>query len=703
MVVAVFILLGGFWQLARYQWTARYVALEALRLGIVASILFTLCQPEWVSLVRPQQKPVLGVLADDSRSMETQDALLENESVSRRQRIASFRESSMWQGVTMDYQVNWQDFESSDSGQTNIHRALSASGGAEALVLFSDGDWNAGEPPSSVASMLGGNGIAVIAISLGTMNSQPDLILESQAIPRTVVIGESVKVPYALINRFSESREVELSFLQNDVVLETKRTELQSGRRLEETFQWIPDEEGDATLRIIAAQQSGEAQFDNNAIEYAITVAPQALKVLVLESRPRWEFRYLRNALMRDPGVEVHCLLYHGGELGMGNGPGYLDTFPDPAALSEYDVVFIGDLGVREGQLRREDAENLKELVETQSSGLVFLPGKRGHQSAILGTSLGDLMPVTLDAANPQGIASREVAALELTDAGRRNALTALGADSDNERIWRSLPGFSWHAAVKRAKAGSLVLAVHESKRTASGRMPLLVTRPFGRGQVLFLGTDGAWRWRRGVEDRYHYRFWGQVARWMAYQRAMGADEHGRLIVAPERPEVGGRLSVNTTLLGHSRNPLTEQRVTATLVHAEAGELERVDLREEEGGWGTYSGSLAITNEGQHTLTVSAEDEGVSITKEVNVKARSLEPIGEPARPEVMKGIAQLSGGAHLDASDVQEKLPNLLKQFLKQEPREVRTRLWSHPLWMAWIIGLMTVYWMMRKRIGLV
>src|SRR5438105_12925440 len=50
------------------------------------------------------------------------------------------------------------------------------------------------------------------------------------------------------------------------------------------------------------------------------------------------------------------------------------------------------------------------------------------------------------------------------------------------------------------------------------------------------MGTDGAWRWRKGVEDKYHYRFWGQVVRWMAYQRNMVKGETMRLYYSPDQP-----------------------------------------------------------------------------------------------------------------------------------------------------------------------
>ena len=71
----------------------------------------------------------------------------------------------------------------------------------------------------------------------------------------------------------------------------------------------------------------------------------ETLKVLVVDSFPRWEYRFLRNALERDPGVEVSCLLFHP-QLGKGQGRDYLQEFPaKPEELAKYDVIFLGDVG----------------------------------------------------------------------------------------------------------------------------------------------------------------------------------------------------------------------------------------------------------------------------------------------------------------------------------------------------------------------
>ena len=191
--------------------------------------------------------------------------------------------------------------------------------------------------------------------------------------------------------------------------------------------------------------------------------------------------------------------------------------------------MLFRSVGVGENELTKENCVELQGLVEQQGSGLVFLPGSRGRIWSLQDTALGALMPVELDEVQPKGIGASAPARLALTSRGQGHLLTMLAAnEQDNIAIWRQLPGFYWHAAVKKARPGAEVLAVHEGERNEWGRVPLLVTRPQGNGKVLFMGTDGAWRWRRGVEDVYHYRFWGQVVRWMSYQRHLAHDQIGR-------------------------------------------------------------------------------------------------------------------------------------------------------------------------------
>ena len=141
--------------------------------------------------------------------------------------------------------------------------------------------------------------------------------------------------------------------------------------------------EGDRRLharRSTCPKHADETLADNNRLTAPISIREEKLRVLVVESYPRWEYRYLRNALSRDPGVEVSCLLFHPGLSKVGGGnKDYIKEFPAGLdELSKYDVVFLGDVGVDDGQLTAEQCRLLQGLVEHQASGLVFMPGMAG-------------------------------------------------------------------------------------------------------------------------------------------------------------------------------------------------------------------------------------------------------------------------------------------------------------------------------------
>ena len=139
-----------------------------------------------------------------------------------------------------------------------------------------------------------------------------------------------------------------------------------------------------------------------------ISIRQEKLKVLVVDSLPRWEYRYLRNALARDPGVDMQ-LPPVPSRIGPGDGPDYIPAFPaTKEALAPYDVIFLGDVGIGENELTETNAAMIRGLVEQQASGLVFVPGQRGREATFLNSPLADLYPVVLDPAKPQGIGLAE-------------------------------------------------------------------------------------------------------------------------------------------------------------------------------------------------------------------------------------------------------------------------------------------------------
>ncbi len=702
MGLALFLAISGIslWNAFRRQ----QFALEGLRIFLAALLCLALTKPETWRRQASSEPPTFVVLQDHSGSMETLDMPMEEG-----QGTAS-RQAWM-EAQTLEkegFRFEKRRFESRASGRTNIHAALTEVLDSrplpEGIVLYSDGDWNAGESPETLALRFRRQGIPVVTVPVGQSRALPDIRLQWLPMPKTVLLEEPTRLPFRLENHLDREVEVTVTFQAGDEAdPESRVLLLAPGQVRDEHMLWRPETLGAQSLTLTTPVLPGETREDNNVAEITVDVKRDRLQVLVIDSAPRWEFRYLRNALMRDPNVDLACVLFHPDpEMGLGRGPSYLDAFPpDEEALNSYDVVFLGDVGVGEGQLTEPQALLLRGLVEDQASGLVFIPGRRGHQARLRESSMEELFPVSLDPdIDAAGVQAAVPSPLELTPLGRESVLTMLGSSpNENAVIWRSLPGFYWHAPVLRAKAGSQVLAVHAEARNAHGRLPLLVTRPFGMGKVLYLGTDGAWRWRRGVEDRYHYRFWSQVAQWMAYQRNLSESARGRIIAYPESPKQGREVSLHATLLDGNRSPLTHAEATVRW-QAPSGEEGVLTLAETGGAWGAYRGQFTPEESGPYQLDVLVDGQAHGITATLAVGASIQESIGDPARPEVLRRLAEATGGTALAPG---ASVVDALQRLRPPETIVIRREWWHHPLLLTFLIGGLGLYWWLRKRAGLI
>jgi hypothetical protein len=687
--------------------------LELLRVAIVALAAVLFNQPEWIEEFHPEEKPSIAVLWDASPSMETRDVVSAGPTgappTSRRESIAPLTESASWNELREKMDVVVEAFSPPQAGRgSDLYEPLSQAAdklqNLRGIVIASDGDWNEGLPPAQAAAKLRLKGIPVFAVPVGSATRLPDIELISLDAPTFGVAGKSVRIPFAVESSLPREYATTVTLRSSDGDELTKDVRIAPMGRTTDWLVWKPKGTGDFTVSLSIPKHGDETLPDNNQLSAPIAIREEKLRVLVVESYPRWEYRYLRNALSRDPGVEVACLLFHPGLSKVGGGnKDYIKKFPDGLdELSKFDVVFLGDVGVQDGQLTPEDCRLLKGLVEHQASGLVFMPGWEGKQFSLLDTELGDLSPVVLDGAQPGGWGSRTPSHFELTEMGRRSLLTKLADTQDeNIEVWEGLPGFQWYAPVLRAKAGSEVLCVHKDIANEHGRLPLLVTRTFGAGKVLFMGTDGAWRWRKGVEDKYHYRFWGQVVRWMAYQRNMAKGETMRMYYTPDQPQMRQTLSFHANVMEKSGEPLHDGEVTARIT-APSGKAETVRLTSAGDEWGMFSGRFRTTEPGRHDVTLFCKQTGATLETTFHVQGVATERVGRPARREVLEEIARVTRGKVIEPDRLEEVVRSL-RELPEPPPSIRRLQLWSHPLPAMILVGLMGVFWAGRKFIGLV
>lgn len=686
--------------------------LEGLRTLIALAIAITFIQPEWREVFKPDSKPTVAILVDTSHSMETRDVIDPRnpgaEPAARSEIAKRFTDPAIWKEIAKKVEVVVEPFSSGQQPPeegTDINAALAQAAEKHprlsAVALLSDGDWNSGSPPSQASMRLRMREAPVFAVPMGSETRLPDVELSSFEVPTFAIAGKPLRLPFTIESSLprEESAVLEMKSSTGEVI--TKPVVIPAMGKLQDVVTWKPEQPGEIKLKLTVPKTGDEKYLENNTIETPLSIRKEQLHVLLVESYPRWEYRYLRNALQRDPGVEVNCLLLHPDLGKAGAGKGYLSAMPKDEQLTKYDVVFIGDVGTDKGQLTVEQCAALQKLVRDQAGGIVFLPGLRGYEATLQGTALGDLMPVVLDDAQPRGYGSSSPGGMVLTEAGEHSLLTKLeDTDEASANVWKTLPGFQWYAPALRAKAGTEILATHATEANAFGRVPLIVTKTYGAGKILFMGTDGAWRWRKGVEDKYHYRFWGQVVRWMAYQRNMSQGDNMRLFYSPDRPRTGAALTLNANVTSTTGEPLRNGAVIA-MITAPSGKTASVRLMPAgEEAWGLFTGVFSPVEPGDHHVHLTCADAGSALDAVISVQGASRERIGQPAKIDVLREIAQITRGKMIDGKDPAA-LVSAIAALPQQELQERRVQIWAHPLWAGLLMLLLGVFWAGRKAAG--
>jgi hypothetical protein len=186
----------------------------------------------------------------------------------------------------------------------------------------------------------------------------------------------------------------------------------------------------------------------------------------------------------------------------------------------------------------------------------------------------------------------------------------------------------------------------------------------------------------------------------MAYQRNMAQGDRMRLFYSPDRPSTGAVLTLNANVTSLGGEPLREGAVIAQIT-APSGKTDSVRLMPAgEDAWGLFTGAFTPKEPGEHHLRLTCADAGSALDAVVSVQGVSREKLGQPAKFEVLREIAQLTRGKMLESASPAGVLA-AVAALPKPELQERRILLWAHPAWGAFLVFLLAVFWAGRKAAG--
>ncbi len=579
-----------------------------------------------------------------------------------------------------------------------IDDAVSQYGGQPiaGVVMLTDGGSNKGLDPLEVAGDLKKRKIPLFPIGIG-IAEPPDVQVQNIVVQETAFNKDKVPVRVQLQSKGFRSQPAILRLSLDGAEIQSKPIILTGETQFEELTFEPEGKSGTVKLEASVPPLPGETLVENNKLSTTMTVIDEKIKVLYVEGAPRWEYRYLRAVLLRDPRLEVKFLMTEGDPNLARFSPQYLSRFPEDAADAfHFDLVILGD--VPASYFNSAQMQRIEELVKNRSGSLLLLAGPMYAPATYGGTPIEQMLPVKLGTEERQ-LLSEDVFPT-ITSAGFQSAAVALEPTKEkNDALWGLVRPLHHVPSLTGVKPGAIVLAELSDTLRRTEPYPLIAWSRYGSGKSFFVGSDQLWRLRFKRGDKYHARYWGQVIRFLTLSRLMGGNKRVQLQTDRTAYQAHERVQIFATVVNEAYEPVQVQNYSVFVERAGAPEKNvSVKLELVPGKPGFFQGAYVPEEDGRYLIRATVDDANLANKVEVDVTTVPLEQ-REPAMQErLLKEMAQISGGRFFTAREL-PMLPKALKREERVAPIRMEKELWDLPLVYILIVLLGGLEWFIRRR----
>ena len=688
-------------------------------------------EPDWVL-----------VLLDRSTSLQTPDASSAGSERERQLRDMLAAGSDAWDELSRFKRVLWVGFDerprllgegngfdplslAPPSGQgTDIDGAIrdalrqAAARPISAIVIASDGRTTRAIDPELVDT-LGERQIPIVSVPLGSPDPVRDLAIERVDHPDAVFGKDIAPIRVRLGARGIDADELERhpSFVE---LVDHERGEVLDRARIDPsnigedaqalTLSHTPSGDGDRRLdlRIVTDRSTRDLNPSNDTQSIEMRVVDRPLRVLYIDGYPRWEQRYIKAMLLREPSIVSSSLLLSATRRYIQEGDELIASVPSTLdAWEPFDVIVLGD--VRPEMFSAQQLETLREHIETRGAGLLWLAGPSSVPDAYMGSSLASLLPMRPDAGGSQSTTQvwSEPVTMRASPEATRLGVLRLSDDGQGwlERLSEPGTGWSelnWAIALDDTsfKPGVSVLASAEGTQTQR-QAPIITMMRYGAGASAFVGTDEIWRWRYGRGEDLPERFWLPLIRSLGRGTVARRAAPAQLIITPAEPTPGEAAQVTLRVFDQRRIDAMPERIRVRVTSlADRSEPTEIELR---GTGDTRSGVWVPARAGNFEVRpVGLDAEMSTIAQRARVYHRSDERRQLDSDHELLASISASTGGwvALPDAfGQIPDQLPNRARTIVSP-PR--RASLWDRPIVLIVLVTLLTVEWIGRRTLRL-
>ena len=694
--------------------------LTAIRLGALGVLAVCLLRPVLVlSSVVPQEN-FLGVLIDDSRSMQIADvadtprseavhAMFGAESevlaaLADRFALRFFRFSSDTDRIA---EVGGLTYEGTRThlGQAlgRAHEELSGVP-LSGLVVVTDGADNALQGMGEALLPLQAAGVPVFPVGLGRERFDRDIQMSRVETPLRVLKDASLAVELIVTHQGYQGETVSVQVEDEGRIVGTEDVQLPAdGQPQTVRIRFTASETGPRLFRFRVSPRPDEMVTQNNVQEALIVVEDRTQKILYFEGEPRWEVKFLLRAVEDDENLQV-ALLQRTAENKFlrrnVDGPDELvGGFPRTRSeLYEYRGLVLGS--IEAGYFTPDQLRMIADFVNHRGGGLLMLGSHRSFaEGGYAGTPVSDVLPVVLDPARSDaGDGYFAEVGVVTTRAGASHASTLI-ADTEAASVerWRTLPPVSVVNPITEVKPGATTLL-----RTPENLVVLAFQR-YGAGKSMAFPVQDSWMWQMDadvpVEDLTHETFWRRLLRWLI------ADVPDQVVarVNQDRVEPNELVTVLAEVGDDNYEELNNSAVVA-IVTDPSGDLVELPMEWTAEKDGEYRTTFTAVEEGFYEVFVEASVGDELLGEDaayVRVSPSDTEFYDSTMRSPLLTRLAEDTGGRFYTPATINE-LPDDI-QYVGGGVTVIEERdLWDMPALLVLLVGLVLGEWGYRRFRGL-
>src|SRR5262245_35146563 len=654
--------------------------LIGLRATLLALLLILLMRPVIVVPSIIPKSASVAVIADDSRSMRLND---EN----GRSRIDAVKEilsanHPFARSLDEKFKVGLYGLSAGaskikDAGElkaegavTDIVNALretvndQSGSSLSAIVLISDGGANTSRDLGAEFRDLRAKNVPIFTVGVGNPSRFKDAEMSRVSTPRRVLSGSAVIADTLVRLNGYGAAKVTVAVSEDGRALKTENVDVKGGEAETLTIEFTPSSPGAHHYTFEVKPLDGEMTVENNAQDALIEVTNDHPKLIYIEGEPRWEYKFIRQALTKNEKnlILVSSVRSADGKYyrqGVESGGELTQGFPTTdEELFSYQGAVIGS--VEANFFSYDQLKYIEQFAARRGGGVLMIGGARSFDAGkYANTPIADLSPLYLND-QVEGDETQIVSNFKasLTARGRAHAVTRLTENRNlSSKAWEELSPISIPESLTSAKPGATVILEANNINDRNRTTPLLAEERYGRGRSMALTSNDTWRWRMEMpsQNNSHETFWRQLLRYLVsatpnqYEVAAERDVYTKGDAVVLRGEVNDK----------KFNAVTDAQVVARITKPSGATAEiplKINFGERQQQPGAdYRNEFTPDENGLYKIEMTARRGGTALGSAQSsflITDRTREFHDAAQNVELLKRAAAETGGKYFRLSD---------------------------------------------------